>query len=51
MSKIIEVIQNAAESFKNFIIDNGSNPILWIVLFFAGILLFFFTFNALNKHK
>lgn len=51
MSKIIEVIQNAAESFKDFIIDNSTNPLLWIVLFFAGILLFVFTFNALNKNK
>lgn len=51
MSKIVEVIQNGAESFKDFIIDNGRNPILWIALFFAGILIFFFTFNALNKNK
>lgn len=51
MSKVIEAIQNVAESFKGFIIDNGRNPILWIVLFFAGILIFFFTFNALNKNK
>lgn len=51
MSKIIEAIQNGADSFKNFIVDNGSNPILWVSLFFIGILIFFFTFNALNKHK
>ncbi len=51
MQKVTEAIVNAPENFKNFIIDNGSNPLLWICLFFGGLLIFFLTFNALNKNK
>lgn len=51
MSGVLDWLNNLAESFKSFIIDNGRNPILWVALFFAGILLFFLTYNALNKNK
>ena len=36
---------------KDFMIDNSDHAILWIVLFFGGILVFFLTYNALNKNK
>lgn len=51
MEQIKDFIVNAPENFKNFIIENSSNPVLWISLFFGGLLLFFFTYNALNKQK
>ena len=51
MEQIKEFIVNAPENFKNFIIENSRNPILWIALFFGGLLVFFLTFNALNKNK
>lgn len=51
MENIKEWIINLPENFKDFIVDNNSNPILWIGLFFGGILLFVFTYNALNKNK
>lgn len=46
-----EWLENISNSFKDFIIDNNTNPVLWIALFFVGILLFYFTYNALNKRK
>lgn len=51
MDKIVEWVNNGAESFKNFIIDNNTNPVLWIALFFLGVLVFYLTYNALNKNK
>mgnify|MGYP000132255051 FL=1 len=51
MSEVLEWIKNLPENFKDFIIDNGRNPILWILLFFTGMLVFFLTYNALNKNK
>ena len=49
LGKIGEVIKNAAESFKDFIVDNGTNPVLWVTLFFAGLLVFWATYNSLHK--
>ena len=46
-----DFITSIPENFKNFIIDNSHNAILWICLFFGGILIFFLTYNALNKNK
>ena len=46
-----EWIENVANSFKDFIVDHSDNAILWICLFFGGILVFWFTYNALNKNK
>lgn len=51
MEQIKNWIVSAPENFKNFIIENSRNPILWIALFFIGILVFAFTYNALNKNK
>lgn len=46
---MIDAIKNAASEFKEFIVENGNNPILWIVLFFAGILIFWTTYNSLHR--
>ncbi len=51
MLTIKETITNIPENFKNFIIENNTNPLLWICLFFGGVLIFFLTYNALNKNK
>lgn len=39
MLKIMDFISNAANSFKDWIIDNSSNPLLWF-----GVLAFFLVF-------
>lgn len=51
MNNIIEWINNLANNFKDFIIKYNTNPVLWIALFFIGILVFLFTYNYLNKNK
>ena len=51
MEQIKEWFINIPENFKNFIIDNSSNPLLWICLFFLGLIVFYFTYNALTKNK
>lgn len=46
---IMDTINEVAESFKNWIIDNSTNPLLYIGLFFLGIFIFAATYRALNK--
>lgn len=46
---IIDSINEISNNFKEWIIDNSTNPLLWIGLFFLGILVFVITFRALNK--
>lgn len=51
MLEIKEAIVNIPDNFKSFIIDNNTNPLLWICLFFGGLLVFFLTYSALNKNR
>ena len=44
-------LEEVSDSFKGWILAHGSNPVLWIVLFFSGILVFVLTYKALTKHK
>lgn len=46
---IIDSINEVAESFKSWIINNSTNPLLWVGLFFLGIFIFAATYRALNK--
>jgi len=46
---IMDTINEGANSFKDWIIDNSGNPLLWIGLFFLGIFIFLITYRALNK--
>lgn len=48
---LFETINKASENFQAWIIENGRNPVLWIGLFMLGLLVFTFTYNALNKNK
>ena len=49
MSEFIEWVKNIPDNFKQFIIDNQRNPIMWIAFFFIGLALFFLTYRALHK--
>lgn len=51
MLSIWDSINGFADSFKDWMIKNGSNPLLWIGLFFIGLLLFAITYKALQKEK
>lgn len=47
----MEKLNELTEIFRTWIIANSSNPILWIGLFVAGLLVFFLTYGALNKNR
>jgi hypothetical protein len=49
LSRINDNLNKLMEPFKDFIVKNYSNPILWLVLFVVGLLLFFYTYNTLHK--
>ncbi len=46
---IIDSISKVAKDFQGWIIENGNNPVLWVGLFFLGLLIFYITYNALHK--
>lgn len=48
-TNIWEFINKVADSFKDWIIANSTNPVFYIGLFFIGILVFTFTYRALHK--
>lgn len=48
-SNIWDSINKAADSFKEWIIANSMNPLLWVGLFFLGIFIFVATYRALHK--
>ncbi len=46
---IFDSINQASKDFQGWIVEHGSNPVLWICLFFGGVILFFVTYNLLHK--
>lgn len=46
---IWENINEIADNVKEWIIEHSTNPILWVGLFFLGILIFTTTYRALHK--
>ena len=46
---IWENINKVADNFKGWIIEHSTSPILWVGLFFLGILIFATTYRALHK--
>lgn len=51
MSNIWESLEKASEEVKNWIIAHQSNPLLWVGLFLLGLVVFFVTYNALQREK
>lgn len=47
---LMETFNKWGENLKSWVIANNRNPIFWGSLFVLGILIFFWTYNALNKH-
>lgn len=43
-------LEDVSDTFKDWILVHGSNPLLWIFLFFLGILVFWVTYKALTRH-
>ena len=50
MLSIMESLEKLSDTFKQFILDNQSNPVLWIGLVVLGVALFGFTYNSLSKN-
>lgn len=48
---IIEELDKVMERFKDFIINNKSNPFLWLGLFVLGLAVFEYLYNTLSKNK
>ena len=48
---LYDKITELANDFKNFILDNANNPLLWIGLFLAGLFIFKAVYYALNKNQ
>lgn len=51
MDSIWKALQDGSDNARNWIIEHQSEPALWIGLFFLGLLVFFVTYNALQKEK
>ena len=48
---IMETVDKWGETIQEFLRQHGRNPILWMVFFGVGLLIFFTTYNALQKEK
>ena len=48
-NNIVEFMTELMNNFKGFVIENSTNPIFYIGLFFLGIFIFAATYRALNK--
>jgi len=42
-------LNEIGEGVKNFFLDNGRNPILWIGIIIIGLVLFEFVYKKLSK--
>ncbi len=47
---VVDFMNDGAKKFQDWIIANQSNPILWIGLFFGGLLIFYMVYSALHKN-
>ena len=47
---MLDWLKETSENLKNFIMNNDTNAVLWICLFFGGIIIFALTYKALHKH-
>lgn len=49
MNSILDKLNEWIEPFKNWVMENHSNPVFWIGAVLLGLLVFSFTYNALHK--
>lgn len=50
MLKLMDSINDVANNFKNWIVENGSNPLLWFGVVAIFIIFFAIAFKALRKN-
>lgn len=51
MNNIMNSIEEVSDKFQDWIIENQSNPILWVGLLVLGMSVFYMTYNALQREK
>lgn len=44
-------LEQTVGKFKDFVVANYGNPLMWLAFFFIGIAVFYLTYNALTKHN
>ncbi len=49
MLDIMDTLNDWIQPLKNFIIENHTNPVLWISLVLLGLVIFGFTYNSLSS--
>lgn len=47
---MIKWLEEVSDKFKGWVLNNGSNPIFWTILFFLGIFIFWITYRALTRN-
>ena len=50
MLSIIDKLNEWVEPFKNFIMKNHGNPLMWLVFFLIGLAVFAIAFSALHRN-
>lgn len=51
MNSMLSTLREFGLTFRDWLIENQRNPILWIGLFLLGLLIFALAYNALQKEK
>lgn len=51
MLNVMDKLDEWVKPFKDFIIRNHNNPLLWVALVIIGLMVFGIAYNALNKDK
>ncbi len=46
---IIDKLNELIEPFKDFMMENHNNPIVWMAIFLIGLVVFGLTYNALHR--
>ena len=46
---VIDKLNEWIEPFRNFMMENHNNPIVWMAIFLIGLAVFAFTYNALHR--
>ena len=51
MKEFINSLEEMSDNFQDWIIENQSNPLLWMGFLVLGLAVFFITYSALQKEK
>ncbi len=46
---VMDTLKDFADKLREWTISNTNNPLFWLLAFLLGILVFKFTYDALNK--